>query len=60
MADRKNEILDFGKVENAIGSVIDLLAEKELTIAECVKVVRALDVSFKALHPQVYDIISRI
>lgn len=59
MADRKNDVLDVGKVNEGIEAVMGAFADLGLTVAECIKVTAAVEAAFKAKHPQVHEIVTR-
>lgn len=58
MATRTADVLDSKKVDDAIDRMIEMFAEEELTVAECIKAVRAVDASLKSTHPDVYRILA--
>ena len=52
--EEKDEVFNLEKVQEAVKSTVGLFEDRELTRAESCKVVKLLDVMFKAKYPDVY------
>ena len=56
--EEKDDVFKLERVQEAVDSVIGLFADRGLTIAECCKAVKVLDVTFKAEYPEVYKLMN--
>ena len=58
MMEENNDVFKLERVQEAVDSVIGLFADRGLTVAECCKAVKVLDVTFKAEYPEVYKLMN--
>ena len=59
MGDRKNDVLDVDKVNEGIEAVMRAFSDLGLTVAECIKVMAAVEAAFKAKYPQGHERVAR-